>query len=313
MKSKTRVIVGIGADPLIKLHRYCKRNWTNYFDYIDFKDYYFVSRSLESDSDTYLANEIVYALPKEIQNSISSSIGKSSEYHNDWGGDFGRSVITTSIKFYKFLINSTPEDFVFYSPTATSAIDIEQVIAYIDSHYHSYSYFFGGAPIPIVHRPTSDIFWYVSGSGMMMSKKTLALLCARLEGTPAMTDDLLYGILLSDHPRHVITRKSLSVARSIREEYEEMFRRVDELRKLGCFCYRINSSWSNNLEGGRDRNDSLLHGLAFNVLLKNRDLPSVYSSDDFQANCKQLGFEFRPPTLMSGQFHGDGSVVIGGF
>jgi hypothetical protein len=311
--SNTRIIVGIGADPLIKLHRYCKRNWINYFDYIDFKDFYFVSRSLESDSDKYLDNEIVYSLSKEIRDSISFSINKSNEYHNDWSGDFGKSVLMTSIKFYRFLIDSNPEDFVLYTPTATSAIDIEQIKIYIENCYSPHSNFYGGAPIPIVHRPSSDVFWYVSGSGMMMSKSTLALLCARLESAPVLTDDLLYGILLSDHPRYVITRKSLSVTRSIHHEYDEIFRKVDEYRKHGCFCFRLNSSWSEKLEGGRDENDSILQGIAFNVLLKHRNLPVMYSDNDFRVICKQLGFDFCPPTLSSGHFYGGDSVVIAGF
>jgi hypothetical protein len=127
-----------------------------------------------------------------------------------------------------------------------------------------------------------------------------------------MADDLLYGILLADQKRHVITRKTLSVVKNIQDEYDDLFKIVNEHRQKGCICYRVNSSWSNDLEGSRDENDSLLQGMVFNVLIKNRRTSAVYFSSEFQAICRHLGSVFAPPTLDSGNFYGADSVVIGG-
>jgi hypothetical protein len=314
MSHDFKLIVAIGADPTIKLHRYCKRNWQNYFDYIDFDDYFFHSRSLTEDSDFVSPNEIVFSLPEELRNALALSIGNDGVYHSDWTGEFGRSVILSHKKLWRLLLNRVSTDFVLYCPTATSVIDIEQIKSYLQLHYDKPGYFYGGAPVPIVHQPSAEKFWFISGSGVFMSRATLELLLARLnDGVPNMNDDLLFALFLGELPRQIICRRSLAVKRSIYEEYDTMTEYVKNLRKEGYFCFRINSSRSKELIGGRDSNDSMLHSLVFNVVMRARQQPVKYISHEFIHSCTQIGVKVDGPALQPGQLYRDHSTVVSGF
>ena len=314
MSHNFKFIVCISADPTIKLHRHCKRNWQNYFDYTDFGEYYFISRSLTLDSDLILPNEFVFSMPENLRKALSASVERDGVHHSDWAGDFGRSVIIAFKKMLTSLLRSNDGDFILYCPTATSVIDIEQIKTYIHEHYKQPGHFYGGAPVPIIHWPTSSKFWFISGSGLIMSRTTIEVLLTRLnDGLPRMTDDLLYAILLEDLPRHIICRQSLAVTRNIAEEYDALQKEVQRLREQGHFCFRINSSGSKELVGGRDANDSLLHSLVFNVLLKDRHKPVKYISDNFRNGCRQIGVEVNGVALPAGKLYLNNSGVVNDF
>jgi hypothetical protein len=314
MPNNLKLIVCIGADPTIKLHRHCKRNWQNYFDYIDFENYYFTSRSLTLDSDLILPNEFVFSLPEDLRKALSESVKRDGVYHSDYAGEYGLAVIHGHQKLLTSLLRNNDGDFIMYSPSATSVIDIEQIKTYIQEHYKQPGHFYGGAPVPIIHWPTSSKFWFISGSGLMMSRATIELLLTRLnDGLPRMTEDLLYAILLEDLPRHIICRQSLAVTKSIAREYDAFQRQVQQLREQGHFCFRINSSGSKELVGGRDLNDSLLHSLVFNVLLKDRHKPARYISDNFRNGCTQIGVEVNGVALPAGKLYFKDSEVVNDF
>lgn len=313
MKPDYKFLVLIGSDSQIQLHRCCRRNWENYFDLLGFHDYYFYSRSFDLCCDDVVGHDLVVSWPVDLREGLLRKFEEVGPHYADWSGIFGQAMLKASATAFRLLLNRYPDDFVLHCPTSTSAIDIEAVQTFVSLNYLG-GHFYGGSPVPVLNQSNSQLFWYISGSGLTMSRSTIETLLSRSENVPTFADDFLYGLLLHDLPRSVFQRRSIAIEKNIVVEFEATFNKINSFRQEGIFSFRFNSSFSPGLEGGRDSNDSLTQNLGMNILFKSRGLPVQYVSQEFLSLCERFSSKFESNLLQPGSFQAsDTNVIVSGF